>query len=88
MWECTSAEVARAKAWFEPMEIYIRKRKNTVVQYIATRPILDLLEAKERTGGVKVDRCGGSRGRRGWTRGIKGGGIKRKTPDLGQQQRI
>ena len=33
------------------MATYIRQRKNTVVQYIATRPILDLRKAAERSGG-------------------------------------
>ena len=39
------SEVERAEAEFEPMETYIKQRKNTVVQYIATRSLLDFCEA-------------------------------------------
>ena len=32
------------EAEFEEMGVYVQKRQNTVVQYIATQPILDLCE--------------------------------------------
>ena len=47
-WEHTLTATARAEADFEPMETYIRQRKNTVVRYIATRFLLELCEAVER----------------------------------------
>ena len=34
--EYTLVEAAREEAGFEPMETYIRRRQNTVAQYIAT----------------------------------------------------
>ena len=36
------------------METYIRKRQNTVTQYIATQPILDLCKATERKWEAQV----------------------------------
>ena len=36
------------------METYIRRRQNTVAQYIATRPILDLCKAAERKWTTQV----------------------------------
>ena len=33
------------------VEAYVLRRQNTVMQYIATRPILDLCEAAERKRG-------------------------------------
>ena len=52
--EYNLAEVERAQAGFETMETYIRKRQNTVAQYIATRSILDLCESTERKQQVWV----------------------------------
>ena len=53
-WEYTLTATARAEAGFEPMETYIRRRKNTVVRYIATRFLLELCEAVERKQGAWV----------------------------------
>ena len=36
------------------MEEYIRRRQNTVAQYIDTRSLLDLCEGSERAPGVRV----------------------------------
>ena len=36
--------VAMEEAVFEDIGVYIKKRQNTVAQYIVTRPILDLCE--------------------------------------------
>ena len=36
------------------MEEYIRRRQNTVAQYIATRSLLDLCEGSERALGARV----------------------------------
>ena len=46
-------EAAREEAGFDPMETYIFRRQNTVAQYIATQPILDLCEAAERKRGAR-----------------------------------
>ena len=43
-WEYLPLETVTEKAGFEEMEEYVLKRKNTVAQYIVTRPILDLCE--------------------------------------------
>ena len=43
-WEYTSAAAAREAAGLLMMEEYIRRRQNTVAQYIATRSLLDLRE--------------------------------------------
>ena len=53
-WEYTLEDAARAEVGFELMEIYIRRRQNTVAQYIATKSILDLFEAAERNHGAMV----------------------------------
>ena len=50
-WEYNLTKAAREEVGFEPMETYIQRRQNTVMQYIATRPILDLCEAAERKRG-------------------------------------
>ena len=53
-WRYTSAASAREKAGFLTMEEYIRRRQNTVPQYIATRSILDLCEGSERAPGARI----------------------------------
>ena len=53
-WEYTLADTAREEAGFEPMEIYIQTRQNTVAQYIATRPIMDLCEVVDRKHEARV----------------------------------
>ena len=47
-------EAVGEEAGFDPMETFIRRWQNTVAQYIATRPILDLCEASEKNWGVQV----------------------------------
>ena len=42
------------EAGFEEMGAYFLKRQNTVAQYIATRPILDLCEETVRRTGAWV----------------------------------
>ena len=46
-WDYTSVEAMGAEAGFETMETYIRRRKNTVAQYISTQLFLGLCEATE-----------------------------------------
>ena len=43
-WEYISAAAARDEAVFKAMEEYIRRRKNTVAQFIDTLSLLDLCE--------------------------------------------
>ena len=42
---------AREEAGFLTMEEYIRRRQDTVTQYIATQSLLDLCEGSERAPG-------------------------------------
>ena len=44
------------EAVFEEMRAYLLKRQNTVAQYIAAQPILDLCEETVRRSGVRVAR--------------------------------
>ena len=44
----------REEAGFQIMEHYIRRRKNTATQYIATRSLLDLCEETDRAPGERV----------------------------------
>ena len=53
-WIYTSAATTREEAGFLAMEEYIRRRQNTVAQYIATRSLLDLCEGLERAPGARV----------------------------------
>ena len=54
-WEYTSAAAAaREEAGFQTMQEYIRRRQNTVAQYIATRSMLDLCEGSEKAPGARV----------------------------------
>ena len=48
------AAAAREAAGFLTMEEYVRRRQNTVAQYIATRSLLDLCEGSERDPGTRV----------------------------------
>ena len=50
----TSVATSREEAGFLTMEDYIRRRQNTVAQYIAIRSLLDLCEGSERAPGVRV----------------------------------
>ena len=45
---------AREEAGFLTMEEYIRRRQDTVTQYIATQSLLDLCEGSERAPGARV----------------------------------
>ena len=45
---------AREEAGFLTVEYYIRRRHNTVAQYIATQLLLDLCEGSERAPGAQV----------------------------------
>ena len=50
-WVYPSLEDMMAEAGLQEMETYVSGRKNTVAQYITTRPIMDLhLAAKRRPG--------------------------------------
>ena len=50
-WVYPPLEDAKAEAGLQEVETYISRRQNTVAQYIATRPIMDLcLVAKRRPG--------------------------------------
>ena len=42
------------EAGFKGIDKYITRRQNTVAQYIATRPILDLCERSARRPGARV----------------------------------
>ena len=53
-WTYTLAARAREDAGFQTIEEYIRRRQNMVVQYIATRSLLDLCEGSERAPGERA----------------------------------
>ena len=53
-WTYTSAATAQEEAGLLTMEEYIRRRQNTVVQYITTRSLLDMCEGSERAPGAQV----------------------------------
>ena len=55
-WYYPPMETAMEEAGFDEMVAYALKRNNTVAQYIATRPILDLCEETVRRPGVWVAR--------------------------------
>ena len=44
------------EAGFEEIGVYIKKRQNTVAQYILTRPIMDICEQSVRRPGAWVYR--------------------------------
>ena len=44
------------EAGFEGIRKYVTRRQNTVAQYIATRPIMDLCERSTRRPGARVSR--------------------------------
>ena len=44
------------EAGLEEVETYITQRQNTVAQYIATQPILELCEEAERRPGARVSK--------------------------------
>ena len=53
-WEYQPLEEAMVEEGFESIGRYITRRKNTVVQYIATRLILDLCEQYSQRPGSRV----------------------------------
>ena len=55
-WEYPSLEEVMMEEGFEGIGTYIIRSQNMVVQYIATRPILDLCERSARRLGVRVSR--------------------------------
>ena len=55
-WEYPSLEEVMVEAGFEGIGTYITRRQNTVAQYIATRPILDLCECFTRRPVARVYR--------------------------------
>ena len=57
-WEYPPIEEALSIAGLYPIEIYISRRQNTVADYIACRPILDLC--------IKAERLSGSHTRQWW----------------------
>ena len=55
-WEYPSFEEALVEEGFEGIGTYVTRRQNTVAQYIATRPILDLYERSAPRPGAWVSR--------------------------------
>ena len=53
-WRYTLEATAREEAGLLTMEDYIRRRQNTVTQYISTRSLVDLCEGSERDSGARV----------------------------------
>ena len=53
-WEYPPLAAAMEEAVFEEIGVYIKRRQNTVAQYIATRPILDLCERSVQRPGAWV----------------------------------
>ena len=53
-WKYTSLAAAREAAAFLTMDEYVRRRQNTVSQYIGTRSLLDLCQESERSPGMRV----------------------------------
>ena len=53
-WEYPSLEEEMVESGFEGIVTYITRSQNTVTQYIATQPILDLCERSDRSPGAKV----------------------------------
>ena len=51
-WKYDSMAAAREAAGFLTMEEYVRRRQNTIAQYIATRSLLDLCEGLEKDTGA------------------------------------
>ena len=50
-WEYPPLTAAMEESGFKEIGVYIKRMQNTVVQYIATRPILDLCEKSVRKPG-------------------------------------
>ena len=56
VWNYSPLVESIQEAGLEEMEVYIRRRKNFVVRYIATRPIMDLFLEAERNPGSRVEK--------------------------------
>ena len=54
-WFYQTLEDAMAEVGLQDMETYVSGSQNTVAQYIATRPIMDLCLAAERRPGPRVE---------------------------------
>ena len=61
MWDYPPLEEATAKAGIQESEIYITRNQNTVTQFIATRPFMDLCLAAARILGKGCLSGGGSK---------------------------
>ena len=55
-WEYPPLEEGMVRAGFLSIGKYITRRQNTVAQYIATQPIMDLYEQSARRPGERVSR--------------------------------
>ena len=55
-WFYPSLEGAMKEAGFKDIRTLINNRQNTVAQYIATRPLLDLCEGTNQIGGARVSK--------------------------------
>ena len=55
-WFYPSLEGAMKEAGFKDISTSINNRQNTVAQYIATRPLLDLFKGTKQRGGRRVSR--------------------------------
>ena len=56
LWVYTAPEDTMAEAVFQEVETYVSHLQNTVAQFIATRPIMDLCLAAERRSGSRVSK--------------------------------
>ena len=54
-WIYPPLEYAMAEAVFQEVDTYVSCRQNTVAQYIATRPIMDLCMSEKRRPGPRVE---------------------------------
>ena len=58
VWVYPPQEEAIAEAGLQEVNKYVSRRHNTVTQFIATRPIMDLCLAEERCLGSRVEKKG------------------------------
>ena len=56
MWVYPPLDDAMAEVELQEVETYVSRRQNTVAQFIATRPIMDLCLAAERRPGPRVSK--------------------------------
>ena len=75
-WEYLPLTTVMEEEGFKEIGVYILKRQNTVAQYIATRPILDLCKRTvRRPGGTGGAQFNGYEGAGGGGVGKVGGGV-------------